>query len=376
MTRRYAAGIALLILLGGTIPVLGEASKDKAAEIARVAIIKYEDKTGTKNFGYMPGSLQEAITKSMHTKFEFVEIDPETVEPSVAELRAKNKGIIDPKIAADICRKTNTDILIYGNFTFNSEEKEIEIQTYISLGSTDKFRTLKPVENRVDATIFQAADRVAADIVAEITKVAIEQQHAKGEAENKNQKGKTQLAKTEKSKTWADINWTIAAYFGISRGLVKPTNGSVDPKEALGVEVFRRFSGGLHLGVLSGVSTVATNYSQSNASIVSKFTTIDFALLAGYFFDLSNRWRLTTAVGGGYYLGFYNSYQNCSGNCSGGYAGEDFKMRNPMAMARTGIHFLIFSFMALGLEAEWRYHYDSPKSIHSLGAQLALSVVF
>ena len=84
---------------------------------ARVAIVKYQDKTGTKNFEYMPGSLQEAIGGSMHKKFEFIEADMSKVEPIVAQVRAKNKGVIGPKEAAEICRLADIDILIYGDFT-------------------------------------------------------------------------------------------------------------------------------------------------------------------------------------------------------------------------------------------------------------------
>jgi hypothetical protein len=44
-------------------------------------------------------------------------------------------------------------------------------------------------------------------------------------------------------------------------------------------------------------------------------------------------------------------------------------------MARTGIHFLVFSFLSLGVEAEYRMLYDS-KPIHAAGGAISLSVVF
>lgn len=381
MARTCRFYVSVASALVSIFPLKAEDAKGKGAEVARVAIIKYEDKTGTKNFGYMPGSLQEAITKSMHTKFEFVEINPETVEPSAAELKAKNKGAIDPKTAAEICRKTNTDILIYGNFTFNTEEKEIEIQTYISLGSTDKHRTLRPVENRVDATIFQAADRVAADIVAEITKVAIEQQQAKGEAEKKDQKGKTALARTEKSTTWADTNWMIHIMAGANKPLLSSSNATQKVKETSSVEIFRRISGNIHLGVAGSYFGIQSDQTFTGASVTAKLDGVDAAALFGYFFDLSPRWRLTTSLGAGYFLGSYYSNLNCSGGCSSsngstGYNGESFKVRNPVFMVRSGVHVLLFSFLTLGFTGEWRMHYDSPKSIHSIGGLLSVGVAF
>lgn len=352
--------------------------KPKASDMARVAIIKYEDKTGTKNFEYMPGSLQEAITKSMHKKFEFVEADNAKVEPIVAQVRAKNKGKIGPKEAAEICRLADIDILIYGNFTFNKAENEIEIHTEISLGSTDKFRKMEPTENRVDATIFQAADKVAGDIVAEITKVALEQQQAKGKAvaDAKDKKGKTQLEKTEKSKTWADISWNFALTPMASYPLVNRDNASIKPEPGAGGYAMYRLRGRLHVGLFASFTSIRSN--AKNAPYETNLDYLSAAATAGYYFDLSPRWRWTNAIGAGYYYGRLAVYNTCgnSTSCGGGaFNSISQDVKNPFFMARTGIHFLIFSFLALGIEAEYRMLYDS-KPVHGIGGALALSVVF
>jgi hypothetical protein len=344
------------------------------SEAARVAIIKYDDKTGTKNFEYMPGSLQDAITKSMHKKFEFVDVDPAKIEPIVAEIRAKNKGLITATEAAEICRKADIDILIYGSFTFNKIENEIEINTDISLGSTDKFRTLPLVENRVDATIFQAADKVAVNIVAEITKVALEQQQSKAK-DPKDKKGKTQLEKTEKSKTWADLNWMITAAAGPVLPLISQDYATPKVDGMLNLHIARRFKDGWHFGLLGSWGSIRTQGNSS--SVKSQMEVGAAALTAGYFWDLSPRWRATSLIGTGYYYGSFNRYVDCASACgaSGGQS-EKFIIKNPFALARAGIHFMIFSFLALGLEADYRMYFDSPKPVQAVGATLAITGMF
>ncbi|MBX3722621.1 MAG: autotransporter domain-containing protein [Turneriella sp.] len=360
------------IIAAGIFPAFAAGS-----EAARVAIIRYDDKTGTKNFEYMPGSLQEAITKSMHKKFEFVEVDASKVEPIAADIRAKNKGKITPKEAAEICRQADIDILIYGNFTFDKANNEIEIHTEISLGSPDKFRSLQPTENRVDATIFGAADKVAGDITAEITKVALEQQQKRGkEAKDaKDKKGKTQLEKTEKSKTWAEVNWMFTASMGPSMPLISRDNADPKVDGMISVHGVKRLKGNWHLGVFGSYGGV-----KSAAKSGGTRTDIELwsgAVTGGYFFDLSPRWRATTSIGAGYYFGALNRYIDCGTSCSNGsFTSENIKIRNPFGIARAGIHFLIFSFLSLGLEADYRMYFDSPKPVQVGHASLSISAVF
>lgn len=369
LVRRF---IAVALISCATLHAAEE--KPKTADMARVAIVKYQDKTGTKNFEYMPGSLQEAIGGSMHKKFEFIEADMSKVEPIVAQVRAKNKGVIGPKEAAEICRLADIDILIYGDFTFDKEAAEIEIHTNISLGSTDKFRLIVPTENRVDATIFQAADKVATDIVAEITKVAIEQQQAKGKSEL-DKKKKTQLDKTEKDKTWADVNWNFSLSPGGIYPLVSRDKAQVKTEPTASILAMYRLRSRWHVGVFASFASLKSN---SNSTPYS--TNMDHlaaAATVGYYFDLSPRWRLTTMLGGGYYFGKLNVYNTCSSNncfSSGGSSTEQ-QVKNPFFMARPGIHFLVFSFLSLGLEGEWRMYYDS-KPVQTVGAALSLTVVF
>ncbi|HRP70591.1 MAG TPA: outer membrane beta-barrel protein [Turneriella sp.] len=350
------------------------APQTQNSDAARVAIIKFGDKTGTQNFEYMPGSLQDAITNSMKKKFEFIEVDPTKVEPIAEKIRKANKGQIGPKEAAEICRLADIDILIYGNFTFSEETKTIEINTQISLGSTDKYRTTKPVQNRVDATIFGAADKVAGDIVSEITLVAKEQQAAKGMEAEKNKKGKTQLAKTEKTITWADIRWNFSADAGAGYPLVSAKYANIRIQPLIGLTAMYRWRNNWHIG---GQIFMDSFYSFEkngpNATYIQFFTP---AANLGYFFDLSPSWRATTTVGLGYYVGKFDNHAECNSNCYIQTTSPTKKtIYNPFVTVAAGIHYLVFSHFSVGLNARYNMFYDG-KPLHAVSGTLSLSLLF
>lgn len=351
------------------------AAKGPATETARVAILLYEDKTATGNFEYMPASLREAITNSMHRKFEFNEVDAAKVYPVVERTVGKGRSNINARAAAAICREADIDILIYGNFTFNKQANEIVINTSISLGSSDQLRLLPAVENRVDSTIFQAADKVAGDIVAEITKIALEQQQAKGNAAKADNSKKTQLDKTRKSKTWADVNWILAISMGPVYPLLNRENADARAEPAANVYGMYRLRGNWHVGLFATFSGFRSFV--KNGPYETNIEYLASAANVGYFFDLSARWRLTTMAGAGYYFGNYSVNSTCKAGstCVAPNTIPETPIRNPFVLARTGIHFLIFSFLSVGVEGEYRMLYDS-KPLHSVGGAASLTFTF
>lgn len=362
--------------------VLSAAKKNKTVdkesapspEAARVAILLYDDKTKTQNFEYMPGSLKEAITQSMHEKFEFNEVDTTKIDAIIAPIKSKSKGVLGPQEAAEICRKANVDILIYGDFTFSEANNKIEIHTHISLGSSDKFKQLPAVENPVDATIFKAADNVATDIVAEITKVAKEQQQAKDSAAEK--EGKTTLAKTDKTKSWADTNYMVSAGLGVQIPLVSTDKVGIEIYPSANLTADYRFTGAWHLGVALSYVGLGTR-TRSQASLHTNLEYAVVALTFGYFVDFAPRWRWTNRLGVGYFSGEFHIYQqNCEQNCISIPDNiKDQKVKNPAFIAQSGIHFLIFSYLSVGFEARWQMLYDQTP-LQAAGGVLTVTTMF
>src|SRR5688572_16325204 len=121
-------------------------------DLARLAILTFEDQTGTKNYGYLPQSLTDAVDKSLQSKFEYLREDP--VRSEAARNSYPVQGQFTAEQAADFCRKNGLDIVIYGSFTLDRATREVVVTTRVSLGAVEKFRTLKERKNPADATIF------------------------------------------------------------------------------------------------------------------------------------------------------------------------------------------------------------------------------
>ncbi len=187
--------------------ICAESGTKPKADLARVAILSYQDLTGVKNFGYMPGSLTEAIDSSLQSRFDYVREEPAKSEATAAKYRTPGAAGFTPETAAEFCKINKTDILIFGSFTFDAMTNEIVVQTSISLGRKNKFRKLQERRNLVNATIFKLADKVADDIVQALTEIAKERETDKLPDEKKT-KEKIELKKEKpESRIWATIGF-------------------------------------------------------------------------------------------------------------------------------------------------------------------------
>lgn len=280
--------VVIYFVISLQFPVFAAAEKS----LARLGILMYEDETGTKNFGYMPASLTEAIDKSLQKKFEYIREEPADSEGNRRAIRAT--GMFDPKDAAIYCSKNNVQILIFGKFSFDATSKQLIVATFISLG-TDKIRTLKERRNAADATIFSLADRVADDIVAEMTLIAKEQRAA-GKGSDPQTGGKTELAKV------VEINWAFKNYHvygglgaALPMGDIRNILESGILLSATGKYLFWR---GLY-GSLNG-HVFGMNFKDSSAG-EKRLTVFPLLAAVGYAFMFGgDRWRWDIDVGVGF----------------------------------------------------------------------------
>jgi hypothetical protein len=219
---RYILPFALLLLiatgLGPWQRIHADPGAKQKADLARVSILSYQDLTGSKNFGYMPRSLTEAIDESLQSRFEYVREEPAKSEAAAAKYRAAGGGFT-PETAAEFCKINKTDILILGSFIFDSQKNEIVVQTSISFGATNKFRNLPDRRNLVNASIFKLADKVADDIVQALTEIAKERATEKLPDEKTKEKIDLKKEKPE-SRFWA------SAGFPYMKSLPFPNNSN------------------------------------------------------------------------------------------------------------------------------------------------------
>ena len=310
--------------------------------LARVAILLYDDETRTKNFGYMPNSLTEAIDKSLQQKFEYMREDP--VKSEVARRKIKSSGILDAGEAALYAVKNDVQILVLGKFTYDALKKQIVVNTYISLGSKENYRALPERRNATDASIFALADKVADDIVAEMTRIATEQQNAAGKVADKQIGAKLELEKQ------VPVVWAFKDYSAnISLGVASPIEDLKQPYATAGslaVSVKRLLWRGMYAGVFAQFFKLNSRDSQS-ASFSSSLTAIPLTLNLGYsWFFWSDRWRFDVELGGGYYGGKFAV--NSGSNSSGDIYSKTFS--NPAGRSAVALHWLFSQNVSFGLE--------------------------
>ena len=377
MIQRINRSIFLISLLGMCHAAYAAPRKNKAAnergnvedkpDLARVSIVRYADVTQTKNFGYMPDSLTEAIDKSLQIRFEYRREEPEKTDAAMALFRKKNPQL-NAETAADFCRKNKTDILIYGDFSFDALTNEIVVKTSISLGSTSKFRALPERRNPVNATIFKLADLVADDIVRNLTEIAKEQAPEKQAKSGGNNKAdKIELKKTTAT-AWSETNWNITPGLTILLPFNSSFAGNRVPQGMLSVSAERRLWGGFYAGLRGTAMSVKVSSISMDLFTASAF----FA----YHWQLSARWDLFAQLGAGYYSGRYYNNSTCLTNCTAGSGGESFKIQNPYFNARAGANFLIFSWLSLGLFGEGDIFYDKPTPLYFAGGGASIGFHF
>jgi len=164
----------------------------KTDDLAKVTILPYIDSTKTNNFGYMPGSLSDAIDKSMQNMFEYNRVKGPILNKFIQK-NTKDKKEFSDKDIKNISEKFKSDFIIYGYFTYEKDNNKIKkerkdkiiINTFIFLLDGKNFITLQSIKNPIDGTLFEATDKVANFIVDEIKKIALARQQ---EAEKKSNK--------------------------------------------------------------------------------------------------------------------------------------------------------------------------------------------
>lgn len=336
-------------------------------DLARVSILNYVDETGTTNYGYLPSAFSEAIDQSLQTRFEYVREEPAKSEKERLKIRAD--GVFDAKDAAEFCKRYHTDILIFGRYTFEPKTKQLVVKTYISLGTVDKFRELPERRNPTDATIFKVADKVADDIVREMTTIAKEQKGGKKTSGKKDEK--LELKKSP-AVTWTDRKWMVG---GGLQGFVPVGDfAQVAQKNALiSVHASRILYRSFYLGLNAQAGEAKSFNNNTPQQVTMKLWHAQAAI--GYaFFFWRERFRLNAEIGGGAYRADLTIIDNSAG------ATLEFlnaKYWNPALRGAASLHFLIFSFLSAGIEVSYAHLFDKGnKPLQHAGVGLSLNFIF
>lgn len=334
-------------------------------ELARVAILTYDDETNTQNFGYMPTSLTEAIDKSLQQRFEYVREEPQKSEEQRRKIKAQ--GIFTAKEAAQYCAKYDVQIIVYGRFTYDEPSKQIVVETWISLGTEKDHRKLKERRNPTDASIFNLADKVAEDIVSEMTLIALEQKKsqskpvAKGEKLELEKKVAPQFS-PYKSMVSLGPGATFAI-FDFSKGY----HDSPTVSATFRYNFFPRWYG---VFSIAGAESQGRN-SENSASFEMnlRFAPIKAGLGYSWLFG-KERWRFNAEAVVGVYLAKFTILNN-------GEQVFEKNFVNPLFGVGSGLHYLLFTRIAVGVQAGYLELLDKDaSSARMVIIELVVSYVF
>jgi len=206
----------------------------ETSNLARVAIINFNDMTGSQNYNYLSASLASAINTSMQTKFEYVALDPAISAATANEILAKS-GKFDSSEANEFCKRTNADILVYGYYTIDPRTNQIVMQTKINFVLINRNVALDPLLNPIDASLFQATDIMASLIVQKIAEMAKKTMSSDSPQSGDGQK--ISLTKLDEI-SWSKVNHEINFYGGFAPGAQGKLT-SLNSGYLYGVEILR-----------------------------------------------------------------------------------------------------------------------------------------
>ena len=331
-------------------------AQQKQSDLAKIAILEFEDRSGTGNFGYMPKSLARAIDSSLKKKFEYISADGQ-IPLQYAKLARLAKPELEKSDWQSIAAQSKTDILILGHFTFDAEQNQLLIEPFIFTELSDSLIVLPVTRNAVDDSLFGAVDRVADNIVAELTRIAQEQLTTKAGSlpESKPEEDKKMpINREDNTVHWKNktITLELGAGMGVSLGEIADKT-----KEWMAGNFYAGYAvlPWLQLGI--DAEYRLTKILPDSA----KFNIMQSIVYGGYTFS-ANRWQFAAMAGAGYY---FIDTDLTAINSKG----------NPAAAFRLASRYLLTTNFHLGLTTSAYAYYDEP-SIFSTDAKLTLGFSF
>jgi hypothetical protein len=136
-------------------------------DLARVAILEFNDNTGQPSFGWVKKSLPDGIYSSMKEHFDFVRADA-----SVAEQRAdKILGYAHEysvEMIDQIARENKFDIVIYGDYKYNKQTGKMEIAANVYHLEGKKIIGSVREQSELNNQVFNQIDIISKKIVDHI----------------------------------------------------------------------------------------------------------------------------------------------------------------------------------------------------------------
>jgi len=405
--------------------VKDQAKVNKEDELAKVSILPFEDRTGSKNFQYMSESLSDAVSASMMKDFSYNRTDPQAVKKSMYDMEqliikekieqknkpaSKTKTLIKNKkdnkkettssddsgnkqteaekiktpeqlqreedqlaLVKKVAKNLELDIVIYGNYSYDNETNELVFTAALYLALSDAVKELDETRNVVDNTIFRATEKVAKNLVTEIhimieeaEKIAAEKGGEKIEDKKESEKKKPgeKTALTRKVAMTPTFDWGSKKFsLTLSPGFLMFTSnlGNCGACQ-LQLSLAGRYWVVPH--VYLGLLVNAGGVDTTGVPFfkgMPMWLTFDAMAMAGYGLPLG-RWLISADIDAGYFL-IIDKTRNA-------------RYYNPAFGARVNTEYLVSEIFSVGLSVMGHMYYDKPKPLIFGGLALTTNIVF
>lgn len=145
----------------------------KPSELARVAILEFQDNTGQKNYGWVKTSLPDAINSSMKDQFEFqrAEVTGASKNLEKAKLSA---GEVDAQNVNAFAEQQGLDIVIFGNFHYEAKTRMAVFTAEVYHHKGKRVIGTVVQQSKLNNDVFGTIDTISKKIVEHIYRFSLD----------------------------------------------------------------------------------------------------------------------------------------------------------------------------------------------------------
>jgi hypothetical protein len=152
---------------------VGAATATKPTELARVAILEFQDNTGQKNYGWVKTSLPDAINSSMKDQFEFQRAEVAGAAKSAEKSRV-SAGEVDAQNVSVFAEQQGLDIVIFGNFSYETKTRKAVFTAEVYHHKGKRVIGTVVQQSKLNNDVFGTIDTISKKIVEHIYRFSLD----------------------------------------------------------------------------------------------------------------------------------------------------------------------------------------------------------
>lgn len=167
------SAFALACSLAWPLTVFGSSGPNQSAELARVAILEFQDNTGQPSYGWVKTSLPDAIHDSMKQHFEFTRANSAAAEKNSDKILGYAKQYT-PEMAEQLAKDYQFDIVIFGDYTYDQKSKLARIEASVYHLKARRIIGKVSETTKLNNDVFTKIDLISKKIVEHIYRFSLD----------------------------------------------------------------------------------------------------------------------------------------------------------------------------------------------------------